>query len=290
MMPFTINKTLTHALLAGLLIGLVSVAQAWVTPVELDVDHGDDTGVDVKNTVTTTLGSFDRCDTELGEYTGATPPTQCHRRNLIWQVGSSVELVQWDPELGESADWRLPTIKELARLVNYAASSSEDAFLEQPLITNMFTTLTMSTSWLISSSHRDIDSDPNNGEAQIFGINMGTGEIAAFDTVVATDIVSVTNETVSHASPGSVMVGDVIAVSDSTTSGIQTIVAIEVTGIVSTDTVNNLIEVDGDQTTQTITLKKCDSLNADGACTVTSNASVYALLVHTQTVSDLLSP
>jgi len=291
MMSFMLNKKLIHAVLVGLLIGAVPVARAWVTPVDMSADH---TGLDAKNTVNTTLGStFDRCDTTLGSYSVSIPPAQCHRRNLIWQLDSSAELVQWNPELGEDADWRLPTIKELARLVKYAATSSDDAFVEQPLILNMFTAVggfMASSTWLISSSHRDIDGVPNNGEAQIFGLNMGTGEIAAFDTVVASTIEAVTNEPVDHANPDTVSIGDVISVSDLTASGIQTIVTIEVVAIVSTDNVNGSIEVNGNKTSQTITLKKCDDLNAGGACITTSDANVYALLVHTQTVSEVLIP
>ncbi len=286
MMSFTRNKKLIHAVLAGLLIGAVPVSQAWVPPVDMDVDH---TGLDAKNTVNTTLGSFDRCDTSLGDYPGS-KPAQCHRRNLIWKLDSSAELVHWYPELGEDADWRLPTIKELSRLVNYA---SNDALVGQPLILNMFTAVggfVANSTWLISSSHRDIDGVPNNGQAQIFGLNMGTGEIAAFDTVVASTIEAVTGEIVDHANPDTVSIGDVIAVSDSTASGIQTIVSIEVVTIVSTDNVNSLIEVNGNKTSQTITLRKCDDLNAGGVCTTTSDANVYALLVHTQTVSSVLDP
>ncbi len=60
MMSYTLNKTLIHAILAGLFIGAVPVAHAWVTPLDMDADH---TGLAPKNTVNTTLGStFDRCD------------------------------------------------------------------------------------------------------------------------------------------------------------------------------------------------------------------------------------
>ncbi len=327
MMSFTLNKTLIHAVLAGLLMMVVSVAQAWVTPVDMDADH---TGLDAKNTVNTTLGStFDRCDTSLALYPGS-GPAQCHRRNLIWRLDSSVELVQWNPELGEDADWRLPTIKELSRLVNYA---SNDALAGQPLIQNMFTNFEFPISWLISSSHRDIDGVPNNGEAQIFGLNMGTGEIAAFDTVLQNEFT-----TFEETSNSDFAVGDEYESIENTVEGITTTTiktvstttdegdgtftirgdvtftatanvastigdVFQTTGstggdpMVTIKTVTQVVDegdgtftISGDVTTQIVEFKKCDSLNASGACATSSNANVYALLVHTQTVSELLIP
>ena len=141
--------------------------------------------------------------------------------------------------------------------------------------------------WLISSTYRDIDGDAANGQAQIFGMNMGTGEIAAFDTVNNSSVADVSEQAVAHDNPGSVAIGDVITVSNLIVDGTQTIETIAISVINSSDV--SSINVDGVKTTQIITLEKCDSLNEDGSCNP-SDADVYALLVHINTVSELLTP
>jgi hypothetical protein len=93
MMPLIISKKIKQTILASALILLVPMVQAWVDPVDMDTDHS--------STVTTPLGDIDRCDTGIGGY--ATVPTQCHRRNLVWELGSkdvggvAEPMAQWNP-------------------------------------------------------------------------------------------------------------------------------------------------------------------------------------------------
>jgi hypothetical protein len=294
MIPLIENKFFLKPALLGFLSLMVPLAQAWVTPVDMNADH-EGSG---NNTITTSLGELDRCDTVLDGYTGSIP-SQCHRRNLVWQLGSkdggnvAQPLAQWDPELGGEANWRLPTIKELSRLVDYSSySKGKEALTDQPLILKMFPSgLTPSNAWLISSTYRDIDGDAANGQAQIFGINMGTGEIATFDTVNNSSVADVSEQAVAHDNPGSVAIGDVITASNLIVDGTQTIETIAISVINSSDA--SSINVDGVKTTQIITLEKCDSLNVDVNEDVTCNlsdADVYALLVHINTVSELITP
>jgi hypothetical protein len=283
------NKKIMQTVLASVLLAAAPMTQAWVTPVDMDADHEGDSGGTHSVAITgiPSVPNVERCDTATLESTLSTP---CHRRNLIWQLGSGEKQAYWNPELGGDSNWRLPTIKELARLVNYSSGKNK-ALDEQPLILKMFSRLeiTLEDSWLISSTHRDIDGDPNNGEAQIFGLNMGSGEISAFDTVQEIEIVNATNLTVDHVDPENVEKDDVIAVSDSTINGTQTIITVTVGIITSADAANETLVVDGVQTTQTLTFQKCISLTAAGVCGH-EPADIYALLVHTKTVSALLTP
>lgn len=296
MMSLNVSIKIKQTALVAALICSLPLAHSWVTPVNMSVDHE---GSGSRKSVTTSLGNFDRCDTVLVGYSATDPaPTQCHRQNLIWQLGSknatsgvAETLSHWNPELGGDANWRLPTIKELSRLVDYSSySKGKEALNDQPLILNMFAEVTLftpSNSWLISSTYRDIDGDPNNGQAQIFGMNMGTGEIATFDTVNNSSVADVSEQAVAHDNPGSVAIGDVITVSNLIVDGTQTIETIAISVINSSDV--SSINVDGVKTTQIITLEKCDSLNEDGSCNP-SDADVYALLVHINTVSELITP
>jgi len=224
-------------------LSLVLLLTAWVTPVEMDTDLGEpDSGfcfdgnpsLEVStlcHSVNLSIGRVDRCDTNINAYFDDIP-TQCHRRNLIWKLHSVDVLSQWNPELGIDANWRLPTIKELARLVDYGNAAR--VLSGELLMINMLADTSIDTSWLISSTYRDIvdETQPSNGSgnAQIFGIHMKTGEIAAFDTEGVYDL-----------------------------NG-------KLTGT---------------------SLKKCGSLNNSGVCSL-SDASVYALLVRTQTVTELM--
>lgn len=295
MMPLIENKKFIKTVLLGFLSLMVPLAQAWVTPVDMDVEH-EGSG---NNTITTSLGEFDRCDTDLANYTSGFP-TQCHRRNLVWQLGSkdgdniAQPLAQWNPELGGDDNWRLPTIKELSRLVNYSNVTGDvGALTGQPLIIKMFPSgLTPSNAWLISSTYRDIDGDAANGQAQIFGMNMGTGEIAAFDTVISSTSQEETIgaiEMLSENEGNSWGVGDEYSRTESYEDDVKVVVTKIVTSTV--DNGDGSYTIYGAEHTNSYpySLKKCDSLNEDGSCNP-SDADVYALLVHINTVSELITP
>lgn len=309
-MSLIASKKIQQTVLASVLICGLPVAQAWVTPVNMDIDH-EGNGGDFHR-LTKTVGvetvNIDRCDTLIGGYGDEPAPSQCHRHNLVWQLGSknesdvAVPLAQWNPELGDDSDWRLPTIKELARLVDYSGiTAAGGALTGQPLILNMFPTeaagFTPTDSWLISSTHRDIDGDDTNGQAQIFGINMGNGEIAAFDTLIADTAASVVvGETVDFtgSADSSYEVNDVYSQSVTFEGDDKVVVAEIVT--------SSVLNLDGDTYTISgqvhtsrypLTLKKCVSLDGNAECAPPAVADppevvdVYALLVHTTTVKFL---
>jgi hypothetical protein len=303
MMSLIVNKKIKQTVLASLLICALPVAQAWVTPVNMDADH-EGSGGDFHRLSKTEGGetvNLDRCDTPDNIYESV--PTQCHRRNLVWQLGSKNEsdvampLAQWNPELGGDA-WRLPTIKELSRLVDYSGITSDGkgALTGQPLIVNMFSgafNFQVENAWLISSTYRDIDGDATNGQAQIFGINMGNGEIAAFDTVVSS-IPAVAEEVSADAY---VFIGNASESRDagyefSRTETYQNNMQVVVTEIVTSSIDNNdgtgTFTISGKEHTNKypLSLEKCTALDTNGVCT-TSDVDVYALLVQTQTVSVL---
>jgi hypothetical protein len=305
MMSLIVNKKIKQTVLASLLICCLPVAQAWVTPVNMDADHEGSGGKfhRLSKTVGGETINLDRCDTRNDIYESV--PTQCHRRNLVWQLGSkngsdvAVPLAQWNPELGGDASWRLPTIKELSRLVDYSGitSDGEEALTGQPLIVNMFTKdnpeFLSSSPWLISSTYRDIDGGATNGQAQIFGINMGNGEIAAFDTVVSSTP-AVAEEVSADAY---VFIGNASESRDagyefSRTETYQNNMQVVVTEIVTSSTDNNdgtgTFTISGKAHTNKypLSLEKCTAIDAAGVCT-TSDVDVYALLVQTQTVSVL---
>ncbi len=180
---------------------------AWVEPVDLNADNTSDSG---NNALILNINgddaSFDRCDTENAIYTdnALLIPSTCHRWNLVWDavttgaVGSEVLTPQtdWAPTfLGD--EWRLPTIKELTRLINFGEKNTE-TLIESPTIKNWFTSddimmnnqgdlvSGVKTIWLISSTYRDIDDDAGGddvgtGRAQIFAINIINGEIKTFE-------------------------------------------------------------------------------------------------------------
>ncbi len=199
---------ITPLLKAAAIITLIPLLCAWVAPVDLSADN---TSINGNNALTLNINgddtSFDRCDTENAIYTDNTLPipTTCHRWNLVWDavttgaVGSEVltQQTDWVPNLSD-ADWRLPTIKELTRLINFGAKDSS-TLIESPTIKNWFTTdsflATKSSEieagtlavWLISSTFRDIDINEGDevqdaiGQAQIFAINIINGEIKTFE-------------------------------------------------------------------------------------------------------------
>ena len=275
---------LMYKLVAVLIICLMpNIVLAWVTPVNLATENGDDTG---RHEHIISGTEYDRCDTDVNvEYFTDPVPPSCHRSNLVWSLGSSDDLVQWNPKIGATG-WRLPTIKELGRLMNYASASTLSA---EQVILSWFEILELKDSWLISSTYRDIDGqgDPNvdggKGNAQIFGINMGNGEIAAFDTVITsgTDTVGPDEEPA--------------AADDTVGENVETVGPTTATelGITTTTTVTTTVEVvdngGGTKTkfttvttdTETVELRKCVSLKNTGECDSTTSADVFTLLVKT---------
>ena len=192
------------------LVCVLPLLCAWVDPVDLSEDSlgtGDNKSLLLK--IDTVDTSFDRCDTPNESYTdnGLLIPSACHRWNLVWEpvnnAGSLEQQADWAPKLLDE-DWRLPTIKELTRLINFGAATPDplsSTLMESPTIKNWFTsdaywttnsvdiganTATGKTIWLISSTYRDIDgSDPEvettPGQAQVFAINIINGEIKTFE-------------------------------------------------------------------------------------------------------------
>lgn len=195
---------------------LLPLLCAWVDPVDINADTEGSAvaeacadgalpfnNAEACNMVALSDGTkLDRCDTPLSAYDingGRNPPAACHRWNLVWGAVSSggalTKQDDWQPNLNETG-WRLPTIKELTRLINFGITDA-NTLIESPTIKNWFTSDSFwsdenktafgegtKTVWLISSTYRDIDgSDPETatGNAQIFAINIINGEIKTFE-------------------------------------------------------------------------------------------------------------
>lgn len=259
---------------------LLPLLCAWVDPVDLNEDISAEDTATCANGVSTDCNTatlsdntkFDRCDTSVTTYTdvGEVAPLACHRWNLIWApIGSGDPLAltqqsDWDPSLPNDANdkaWRLPTIKELTRLINFNIPVSHvkaNTLLESTVIKNWFLNSSIwddtfkseleaeadapnnKTVWLISSTYRDIDgvTDTNSGavlanQAQVFAINIINGEIKTFE-------------------PG--------------------------------------YQVDNGDGTFSYSLRLCQSLMDTGACTYGDASSniIFALKVRTETVSELI--
>ena len=165
---------------------------AWVAPIDLDED------VNGMTAVTIGITEIDSCTVNT-----ASNPDECHRWNLLWQPmkdsGVFVEQANWVTAISNDAsgnEWRLPTIKELAKIIEFGTPSSS-TIIESPVIKKWFTESTYWATnsvalgdgslnvWLISSSFRDIDDiedvEPSTGNAQVFAINSLTGEIKTFE-------------------------------------------------------------------------------------------------------------
>lgn len=158
---------ISKRLLVFCLLCMPAVALAW--PKALDF-NADEEGVT----------EYDRCDTPSSEY--LEPPSICHRWGLVFEYGEA--LTKWKPRVDDDSDsYRLPTIKELVRLYNYA--DPDNAQLD-PLIKKMLGSGVDENTWLISSSYRDLDGDydvddDGTGRLQIFALNALTGEVRAFE-------------------------------------------------------------------------------------------------------------
>ncbi|MFY0642692.1 MAG: hypothetical protein JXR16_16700 [Bermanella sp.] len=205
------SKFLTRMIATVCLLPLLC---AWVDPVNLTADN------EVSVTITEDNISGTPEDTIVKSCTDNTAlnSMQCHRWNLIWApigVGDPLALTQqsdWVPSLPNDANdkaWRLPTIKELTRLINFNIPVSHvkaNTLLESPIIKNWFTQDGFlegnetaindgsKTAWLISSTYRDIDgvTDTPSGDvlanqAQVFAINIINGKIKTFEPGVEND-------------------------------------------------------------------------------------------------------
>jgi hypothetical protein len=192
-------------------ISILPLLCAWVSPVDLTEDVSGSASTNTLDlyldTPVDSSTAVDRCDTADTDYTDNSLdiPTICHRWNLVWDAVTTGEVdaevlapqTDWVPN-GEGTDWRLPTIKELTRIIDFAPKSA-DTLIESPVISDWFTgddfwtTNTVGLGdgsiavWLISSTFRDIDintGDEENGAfgyAQVFAINILSGEIKTFE-------------------------------------------------------------------------------------------------------------
>ena len=218
---------------------------AWVSPVDLTADING-------------TGSVNVSDTDIDSCTLDAAATTCHRWDLIWEsVNDGSALTQqsdWVSNVPNDAggnEWRLPTIKELTRLIAFG-EEAHATLIESATIKNWFTGDTFwatnsvgleaytKTVWLISSTYRDIDENVGDdagdakGQAQVFAINIINGEIKTFE-------------------PG--------------------------------------YKEDADGAPDGNELRLCDALNSTGGCTTygdTTVNTVFALKVRTQSVTDLL--
>lgn len=178
---------------------------AWPAAIDLNADNGDSNSVeDVYHLFAVDGVEYDRCDTSMDYYSADDPdlrvrPDACHRWGLVWNTtllsGTGNQQTQWTPAItkgsGVSFDtthYRLPTIKELARLYDYTGNG----FAAHPVIYDKLTDHL--ASWLISSSYRDVDGRYDSADQtrdvwgatyddhlQVLAININTGEIRAFD-------------------------------------------------------------------------------------------------------------
>jgi hypothetical protein len=164
---------------------------AWVDPVDLSVDQNGETDVQIG------LDYVKSC-----KPAAAIGAEQCHRWNLVWEpvkdANELEEQINWDTNLldnGSENEWRLPTIKELSKLINFGVKDT-NTLIESAVIKDWFTGDQFwddnsaglidesEIVWLISSSFRDIDGVGDNsdsGYAQVFAINILTGEIKTFE-------------------------------------------------------------------------------------------------------------
>lgn len=182
-----------------------SLLLAWPAAIDLNADNGDSNSVDdVYHLFPIGGESYDRCDTSMDHYSVNDPnvsvrPDECHRWGLVWNAtllsGAKNKQTQWTPAITldsnvtfDTTHYRLPTIKELARLYDYTGSG----FAAHPVIYDKLTDHI--ANWLISSSYRDVDGRYNSEDQtrdvwgatyddhlQVLAINIKTGEIRAFD-------------------------------------------------------------------------------------------------------------
>jgi hypothetical protein len=166
---------ISKILLVLCLIGMPSIVLAWPKAVDFSADEEGGGAPLHKHAAT----QYDRCDTPSGEY-GETPPSICHRWGLVFEYGAAPTV--WKPKVSGDS-YRLPTIKELVRLYNYADPANAKL---DPIISKWLGNDINVNTWLISSSYRDLDGSYDagtNGEGrlQVFALNALTGEVRAFE-------------------------------------------------------------------------------------------------------------
>lgn len=171
----------------GILIALLTTPswlQAWPTPVDMDADNIGSNNTN--NTYTTSDGTtYDRCDASDYSGTSGGAPPDCHRWGLVFQYHSNPS--SWEPKIPSDDDgneYRLPTIKELVRLFDYTGDfSGADAGTGLDDVIESWLPSVSTTTWLISSSYRDIDRNYDGSDdsefAQVFALNVSTGEVKA---------------------------------------------------------------------------------------------------------------
>jgi hypothetical protein len=182
------NK-IKQLLLGSILLSFSGLLLAWVEPVDMNADNGDELTTDTRS-----INGVDRCDTLISTYQEP-PSKQCHRWGLVWELQTLLEAKDWEP--GKVVEgYRLPTIKELIKLFDYTGGTGFGSY-ESELLTLMSNHLKGAKAdnvWLVSSSYRDIDGkydvynnnllNPNNastGRLQVFAINTVTGEVKTFE-------------------------------------------------------------------------------------------------------------
>jgi hypothetical protein len=176
----------------------------------------DSEGLGDRKTITTTIGTsadvaIPRCDADVVYILGELDEDDyCHRYGLIWAPvleGTPKVMAQqidWNPALTLEADdgFRLPTIKELIRLVDYDLSDGTRGFTD-PLIAYWLqkkctdnsgdcrsqnvtladgTTTELKDGYLISSTYVNIDGNDEGGFAQLLGIRIKDGKVAMFES------------------------------------------------------------------------------------------------------------
>jgi len=182
----------------AVLISILPLLCAWVSPVDLATDINGTGSVSISGT------DIDNCKLDAA-------PATCHRWNLIWESvndgGALTAQTDWLSNLPDEGgnEWRLPTIKELTRLIAFG-EKAHTTLIESDTIQNWFTGDTFWTTnsaaleaytktvWLISSTYRDIDGITDDvvggakGQAQVFAINIINGEIKTFEPGYKEDI------------------------------------------------------------------------------------------------------
>lgn len=168
---------ISKRLLVFCLLCMPAVALAWPKALDFNADEEGSGAPFHKHALT----EYDRCDTPSSEYSQVAPSI-CHRWGLVFEYGEA--LTKWKPRVDDDSDsYRLPTIKELVRLYNYADPDSAQL---DSLIYEWLGDEVDENTWLISSSYRDLDGDydvddDGTGRLQIFALNALTGEVRAFE-------------------------------------------------------------------------------------------------------------
>ncbi|EAT13275.1 hypothetical protein HF888_07265 [Bermanella marisrubri] len=197
-------------------------AYAWPTAMDFENDNSGDpldrSHLDI--VIGGNESAIPRCDAGY-EYDGngfVIEDPYCHRYGLVWAPaladGKMQPQIDWNPELTLSdTGFRLPTIKELIRLVEFDKNTRDSELGSDPDLSGAFTDrliaywlnkkcelssngsnsclkqdvkLTDGSSelkdgYLISSSYADVDGDPGNTLSLVMGIRISDGKVALFE-------------------------------------------------------------------------------------------------------------